>query len=94
MRVTDEQVEERIALYTALRDAREEYSEFEAALPDNCPEGLVVRWADSGHEAARRVTAIVRRSWAALRAAALRDAKVTLGAAEEAVKKFEAGDET
>lgn len=39
------------------------------------------------------MTHVIRRAYAALREATLRDAKLELDNAEEAVRKFEAGEE-
>lgn len=97
-----QQLDERIALYKAYRDAVAKLDGLIAALPEECPKDLRVAWgfrdgeseADEIEFAPRaRTRFIVQRAWGSLRKAVIADAEKELADAEQAVLKFEQGDE-
>lgn len=98
-----QQLDERIALYQAYRDAVAKLDGLAAALPVEPPSDLRITWGDLNVESAteeeiqfaprQRVRFIVKRAWKSLREATLKDAEKELADAEAAVLKFEQGDE-
>lgn len=94
--LTQEQIGERIALYQRYAEAQAKYAEVEAAMPVEAPSDIRVDWFEKVSalsDASERTTFVVRRAWPALRKAVLSDAKKELDEAEQAVLKFERGED-
>lgn len=98
-----QQLDERIALYTAYRAAVAKLDGLIAALPEECPKDLRVTWGDLNVEAEtnvevefaprQRTRFIIQRAWGSLRKAVIADAEKELADAEQAVLKFEQGED-
>lgn len=101
--LTAQQLDERIALYRAYRDAVAKLDGLISSLPEECPKDLRVGWGDVNVEPTtteevayaprQRTRFIVQRAWPSLRKAVIADAEKELADAEAAVLAFERGDE-
>ena len=98
--LTPEQIEERIALYERYAAALAKYATVERTVPVAFPRFIEFEWeydaartVGEAADAERRVLFVMERTWPALRAAVLKDAKKELDEAEAAVVAFERGDE-
>lgn len=94
--LTQEQIAERLALYTRYSEAIEKFEQVSGAMPDECPPDIELscRSIMPHSMIERRVAFVVRRAWPALRKAVLADALKEVDEAEAAVRKFEAGEDT
>lgn len=88
-----DEIAARMALYKELSDAISELGGLSSQIPSEHPATLIVSWDDGARAAEDAVLAVCAARWPSLREAALTGAKARVRAAEERVKKFEAGEE-
>lgn len=86
-----EEVAARVELYTTLQLAIADVQAAQA-LPDTAPDFVVVDYTEpTGGE--RLLGEVCKRAWTSLRASAMKLAAERLRKAEEAVRRFEAGED-
>ena len=91
--LTKEQIEARVALYRDLLDAVHELEELEKLTPEQAPTDLHVDSDYLVEDVKARADFVLVRAWPAMRNAILADAKKRVEVCEEAVRKFEAGED-
>lgn len=91
--LTKEQIDERLNLYSAYRDALTKVEEVAAEMPEEFPSDFVLACESMNYGALNRAMFVVKRAWPSLRKAVLADAEKELALAEEAVVHFERGEE-
>lgn len=91
--LNQEQIAERIALYQRYNEAITKLAQTTSQMPEAAPDDFIVACEGMEYNALNRTLFVIRRAWPSLRKAVLADAEKELADAEQAVLKFETGEE-
>lgn len=94
MLLKPEEIAARIKLYADLQDAYAELTNVANTIPEVCPSDFYVGSERLTEDGRTRIEFVMRRAWLALRKSVLADAQKKVDGCEEAVRKFEAGEDT